>query len=115
MLNRWLVMLFALIFAHYAGPALAQTIPPLNPGSLNCDPTADLVTTIQGLFGSVFNFASALGMIAAAVAGVLAYLGVLDKFYVKYIIFITALIVIIPQLVEIVFTSSTPQFAQAGC
>lgn len=116
MLNRWLMTLGAMLVAFYVDPALAQSVPPANPGLLaNCDPTGDLVSTIEGLFRSVFNLASALGMIAGAIAAVLAYIGVLDKFFVKYIIFITAIVVLIPQIVEIVFASSTPTFAQAVC
>lgn len=116
MLNRWLMTFGAMLVGFYVDPALAQTTPPANPGLLaNCDPTGGLVSTIQGLFGSVFNLASALGMIAGVVAAILAYIGVLDKFFVKYIIFITAIIVLIPQIVEIVFASSTPTFAAALC
>ncbi len=81
-----------------ASPAFAQLA-----GS---DPTAGLVTTLEGFFGSLFNLASALGALAAVVGGILAYAGFIPRDWVKNILVISGFIIVVPQVVRIIFESA---------
>lgn len=70
------------------------------------DPTAGLVTTLEGFFGSLFNLASALGALAAVVGGVLAYAGFIPRDWVKNILVISGFIIVVPQVVRIIFDTA---------
>ncbi len=101
-MSRFYILALTTGFVFFDKSVMAQVL-----GAAGGDPTAGLVTTLEGFFTSLFNLASVGGALAAVVGGILAYAGFIPRDYVKNILIISGLIIVVPQVVRIIFESAS--------
>lgn len=90
--------LLAALAAALASEALAQAQ----------DPTTGLQDVGEQGLGWMLNLASVIGAVALAGGGVLAYLGFIQRDWVKYVLVISGFIVVGPQIVKVIFDVAAP-------